>query len=76
VQRIAAAQAQGIFRDDIAPPYLLAVILCATTQWMEARHQFRDWLELRDDADADDRYLETFIELLLNGLSRPPETPA
>ncbi|GAB4125520.1 MAG: TetR/AcrR family transcriptional regulator [Gammaproteobacteria bacterium] len=69
VSQISAGQRQGIFRADIKPVYLLAVILCATTQWMEARHQFLTWDELAGDSDADEQFLETFIELLVNGVS-------
>jgi len=69
VSQISAGQQQGIFRADIKPVYLLAVILCATTQWMEARHQFLTWDELAGDSDADEQFLETFIELLVNGVS-------
>jgi len=69
VSQISAGQRQGIFRADIKPVYLLAVILCATTQWMEARHQFLTWDELAADSDADEQFLETFIELLVNGVS-------
>lgn len=69
VSQINAGQRQGIFRADIKPVYLLAVILCAITQWMEARHQFLTWDELVGDNDADEQFLETFIELLVNGVS-------
>jgi TetR/AcrR family transcriptional regulator len=69
VTQISAAQMQGIFRADIKPVYLLAVIVCATTQWMEARHQFMTWDELADESSPDAQFLETFIELLVNGVS-------
>lgn len=74
VSQISAGQRQGVFRADIKPVYLLAVILCATTQWMEARHQFLTWDELVGDSDADEQFLETFIELLVNGVSTARQT--
>lgn len=75
VSQIKAGQRQGIFRADIQPVYLLAVILCATTQWMEARHQFLTWDELADDDQADEQFLQTLIELLLQGV-RPADSAA
>ncbi|MDA3935168.1 MAG: TetR/AcrR family transcriptional regulator [Gammaproteobacteria bacterium] len=68
VARISAAQQQNVFRQDINPAYLLAVILCATTQWMEARHQFTNWHEMADDENPDDAFLETLIEVMINGV--------
>ena len=76
VSQIKAGQQQGIFRADIKPVYLLAMILCAITQWMEARHQFLTWDELLAEDHPDEQFLETFIELLLNGVSSTSQTGA
>ncbi len=76
VAQIGVAQQQGIFRAGIQPVYLLAIIVCALTQWMEARHQFLTWNELAGDSQADEQFLETFIELLLHGVSTAAQAGA
>lgn len=68
VERITAGQQAGIFRAGIKPAYLLALILGAVTQWMEARHQFTSWDEIATENDPDNDFLETLIDVLLHGV--------
>lgn len=68
VDRISQGQQLGIFREGVKPPYMLAIILGALTQWMEARHMFTSWQELSGDTDPDTQFVETFIDILLHGV--------
>lgn len=68
VDRIVAGQQQQIFRGQVKPAYLLALILSSITQWMEARHQFTSWDEIASDDNPDDAFLETLIDVLLHGV--------
>lgn len=67
IQRLERAQAAGLLRADIAPQFVMCLILAATNHWFEARHKFCEWPGIDGDGSCDEEYLDTFIDILLNG---------
>jgi TetR/AcrR family transcriptional regulator len=65
-ERMRAAQAAGILRDDVPPSHLLLIIINVITQWFEARTIFSSWGEIAAK-DMDDAFLKSVNKVFLDG---------
>ncbi len=70
IGRIAELQRRGRLRDDLDPALVLAAVWCLVEHWHEARDRLG--LRLGRDLDGpgiDDRFLDTALSILVEGLS-------
>lgn len=71
IERLERAQAEGVLRSDIKPPFVMSMILCAVNHWFEARNKFIQWPGIASNERCDDEYLESFINTLIQGVVPP-----
>ena len=75
IERLELAQAQGVLRADIQPPFLMSMILCAVNHWFQARQKFAQWPGIAGNDKSDDEYLDSFINTLVRGVV-PSQSPS
>jgi len=69
VSRISEAQHKGIIRADLSPSYLVVSMFSLVTHWFNSRENYfsRPDLDISSD-NADEEYLNTIIQLTLQGI--------
>jgi TetR/AcrR family transcriptional regulator len=68
-EKIAEAQAEGIFRNDVDAKHVLTAFFCLVLHWFQAKHEYLKWFgEEPDSVTADSDYFADMLKILLEGV--------
>ena len=75
VAKIAEAQANGSIRNDVDPLFLIAQFVGMTNQWFLAHPRYLAWAGYEEQPDDwDDRFIEQFENVFIDGIATPQES--